>query len=201
MTWKNLSGALGALGILAAGSVSAAETYAFDPAHTDIVFFVDHLGYSDTIGRFNRANGTVTLDEETLENSAIEVTIEAASLDTNHVQRDAHLKSADFFNVQEFPEITFTSTSVEPTGERTAAVTGDLTLLGTTRPVTLEVTLNQLAPHPVPAYDGVTTAGFSARGTIRRSDFGMDFLAPSVGDEIELIFEIEALQQDVEQPS
>lgn len=201
MLRNNLAGALGALGLLAAGPSHAADTYSFDPEHTDIVFFVNHLGYSDTIGRFNDAEGTITLDEESLDNSAIEVTIDAASLDTNHEVRDGHLRSADFFNVKEFPEITFTSTRVEPTGDKTAEVTGDLTILGTTRPVTLEVTLNQIAPHPVPAYDGVITAGFSARGTIKRTDFGMDFLAPAVGDEIDLIFEVEAFKQDAEQGS
>jgi polyisoprenoid-binding protein YceI len=200
MSWKNPAGGVAVLGLLAAGPAYAADTYAFDPAHTDIVFFVNHLGYSDTIGRFNQAEGSIVLDEGSLENSAIEVTIDAASLDTNHEERDGHLRSADFFNVREFPEISFTSTRVEPTGEKSAEVTGDLTLLGTTRPVTLEVTLNQIAPHPVPAYDGVITAGFSARGTITRSEFGMDFLAPAVGDEIDLILEIEAFKQD-ERPS
>lgn len=198
---RSFAGGIAVVGALAAGPANGAETYSFDPAHTDIVFFVDHLGYSDTVGRFNQAEGSITLDRESLEGSAIEVTIDAASLDTNHEERDAHLRSADFFNVREFPEITFTSTSVEPTGEKTASVTGDLTMLGTTKPVTLEVTLNQIAPHPVPSYDGVVTAGFSARGTIRRTDFGMDYLAPAVGDEIDLIFEIEAFQQDGEQPS
>ncbi|MDX1541371.1 MAG: YceI family protein [Geminicoccaceae bacterium] len=192
--------AIGLLAVTIAAPVHAADTYAFDPAHTDIVFFVNHLGYSDTIGRFNRAEGALTLDQDDLKGSRIEVTIDAASLDTNHQQRDDHLRSADFFNVEEFPEITFSSTRVEPTGEKTATVTGDLTLLGKSRPVTLDVTLNQIAPHPVPNYEGVETAGFSARGTLKRSDFGMDFLAPAVGDEIELILEIEALKQD-EQPS
>ena len=98
-------------------------------------------------------------------------------------------------------EITFESTKVAPTGERTARVTGDLTLLGTTRPVTLDVTLNQIAPHPVPSYEGVETAGFSARGTLKRSEFGMDFLAPAVGDEVDLIFEVEALKRAGEPPS
>lgn len=186
--------------IAAAAPALAADTYEFDPAHADVVFFVNHLGYSDTIGRFRTVAGTITLDRESLAESTIEVTIDAASLDTNHAERDAHLRSPDFFNVQEFPEITFVSTAVEPTGEDQATVMGDLTMLGTTQPVTLDVTLNQIAPHPVPAYDGIETAGFSARGTLKRSDFGMDYLAPSVGDEVELIFEIEAFKRN-EQPS
>lgn len=198
---RKLTSLLGAAAaLLATGPAPAGETYAFDPAHTDIVFFVDHLGYSATIGRFNRAEGTVTLDRENLQNSQIEVTIDASSLDTNHRQRDDQLRGPDFFNVHEFPEITFSSTKVEPTDGKRAIVTGDLTLLGQRRPVRLEVTLNQIAPHPVPSYGGVETAGFSARGTLRRSDFGMDFLTPAIGDEIELILEIEALKQD-EQPS
>lgn len=180
----------------AAGSASAADVYRLDPGHTDIVFRVSHFGFSDTIGRFNEAEGTITMDDADIGSSSIELSIDAASIDTNHAERDAHLRSPDFFNVEEYPTITFESTAIEPTGDDTAEVTGDLTMHGVTRPVTFDVTLNKVAAHPVPSYDGVMTAGFSARGSLQRSDFGIDTFVPAVGDEVEIILEIEALRDD-----
>lgn len=180
----------------AAGSASAADVYRLDPGHTDIVFRVSHFGFSDTIGRFNEAEGTITMDDADIGSSSIELSIDAASIDTNHAERDAHLRSPDFFNVEEYPTITFESTAIEPTGDDTAEVTGDLTMHGVTRPVTFDVTLNKVAAHPVPSYDGVMTAGFSARGSLKRSDFGIDTFVPAVGDEVEIILEIEALRDD-----
>jgi polyisoprenoid-binding protein YceI len=176
-------------------SAQAADRYVIDGAHSDLVFMVDHLGYSMTIGRMNRVEGEILFDESRVENSAVEIAIDAASLDTNHKARDDDLRSANFFNVERYPRITFKSTAVEATGENTGRVTGDLTLLAVTRPVTLEVTFNRKAPHPIPSYDGVITAGFSARTRIRRSDFGMDAYVPAVGDEVELLIEIEAFRQ------
>lgn len=181
---------------LAAGPpAAAAERYVVDGSHSDVVFLVDHLGYSKTIGRMNKVEGTILFDEEAVENSAVEITIDAASVDTNHKARDDDLRSANFFNVAEYPKITFKSTAVEKTGEATGRITGDLTLLGVARPVTLEVTFNRKAPHPVPSYDGAMTVGFSARARIRRSDFGMDAFLPAVGDEVELLIEVEALKR------
>jgi polyisoprenoid-binding protein YceI len=194
---RNLTfaGAVGlALGAAAPAfpQAEAAEPFAIDMAHTAIVFEVDHLGFSDTIGRFNEAEGVVSIDRENPANSEVEVTIQAASLDTNHAKRDEHLRGADFFNVAEYPTISFTSTDVEVTGENTAQVTGDFTMLGVTKPVTLDVTLNALKAHPLPQYKGVMTAGFSATGTIRRSDFGMGAYVPAVGDEVAIVLEVEA---------
>lgn len=181
---------------LAAGlPAAAAERYVVDGDHSDVVFLVDHLGYSKTIGRMNEVEGMILFDEEAVENSSVEITIDAASVDTNHKARDEDLRSANFFNVAEYPKITFKSTAVEKTGEATGRITGDLTLLGVARLVTLEVTFNRKAPHPVPSYDGVMTAGFSARARIRRSDFGMDAFLPAVGDEVELLIEVEAFRQ------
>jgi polyisoprenoid-binding protein YceI len=184
-----------ALPAAVAAPASAAETYAFDKTHTDVVFEVSHFGFSNTIGRFNEVDGSIVLDEENPENSSVEVTIQADSIDTNHAARDEHLRSPDFFDVANHPTITFTSTSVERTGENTAKVTGDFTLLGVTKPVVLEVTLNALKPHPIPQMDGVMTAGFSASTTITRTDFGMDTYAPAIGVEIPITLEVEALQQ------
>ena len=190
-----LGTAAAAIFAVSAAPAAAADTYAFDKGHTDIVFRIDHLGFSDTIGRFNDADGIIVLDETNPENSRVEVTIQTASLDTNHEERDTHLRGADFFDVEAHPTITFVSTSIERTGEDTARVTGDLTMLGVTQTVVLETTLNALMPHPVPSYEGVMTAGFSSIATINRSDFGMNAFVPAVGDEVSIILEIEAFQQ------
>ncbi|WP_421707622.1 YceI family protein [Algihabitans sp.] len=192
-----LLGAAAMIAVLAAPAAPllAADTYAFDKSHTDVVFRIDHLGFSDTIGRFNDADGVIVLDETNPENSRVEVTIQAASLDTNHEERDGHLRGADFFNVEAHPTITFVSTAVERTGDETATVTGELTLLGVTQTVVLETTLNALKAHPIPSYEGVMTAGFSGTTTIKRSDFGMNAFVPAVGDEVAIILEIEAFKQ------
>ena len=124
------------------------------------------------------------------------MTIQADSVDTQHDKRDEHIRSPDFLNVKEFPEITFTSTDVEKTGEKTADITGDLTLHGTTKPVTLDVTLNKMGPHPLPDYNEILTAGISARATIQRSEFGVDQYAPAIGDEMKLMFEIEGFDRE-----
>ncbi|MEM9105740.1 MAG: YceI family protein [Pseudomonadota bacterium] len=169
-------------------SAMAADTYEIDETHTAIVFLVDHLGYSNTIGRFNDFSGSFDFDPDNVENSKIDFVIDAASVDTNHGPRDDHLRSPDFLNVDEFPEITFTSTSVEKTGDNTGKVTGDMTLLGTTKPVTLDITLNKVAPNP---RSGVMIAGFSARGQLDRSDFGMTFGQGGIGDVLDLFIEVE----------
>lgn len=194
-TMKGLLTAAAVALATATSSALAADTYDFDTAHTDVVFNISHFGYSDTWGRFNEVDGTVTLDKDDLAGSSVEVTIQAASIDTNHKKRDEHLRSADFLNVKEFPTITFKSTKVDPTGEMTAKVTGDLTIHGTTKPVILDVTVNKIAPHPLPDYNNVETAGLSARTTIKRSEFGVDAFVPAVGDEMEIIIEVEAFKQ------
>ncbi|MCB2056098.1 MAG: YceI family protein [Geminicoccaceae bacterium] len=183
-----------------AGAAHAADTYRFDPnGHHDILFSYDHLGQSRTFGRFGAYEGTFTIDAGNPQASRFEVTIEAASIDTGIEALDAHLRSADFFAVDTHPTITFVSTAVEPTGEKTARVTGDLTIKENTRPVTLEVTLNYLGRHKLadfaPQYD-VEVAGFSARGIVSRSDFDVAMAAPMVSDEVELIIEAELFRDE-----
>lgn len=183
---------------LAAGSASAAENYAFDKAHTEILFSYSHLGNSRAFGSFQEFMGDVALDKDDPSASRIDVTIAATSIASGLDAFDTHLKSADFFHAEAFPEIRFVSTSVEPTGDTTASVTGELTIKDQTRPVVLDVTLNYLGEHQlgayVPDYAGMEVAGFSAKGTLLRSDFGLDMLVPMVGDEVELIIETELLR-------
>jgi polyisoprenoid-binding protein YceI len=172
---------------------NAAEKFLLDKTHTSVLFGLSHLGFSKSFGRFNTIEGALTLDAEAPEKSSVVVTIDAASIDTNHKERDDHLRGKDFFDVAQFPTLSYKSTSVKLTGEKTATVTGDLTMHGVTRPVPLEVTLVKTGPHPRDATK--TVAGFSARGTLKRTDFGMAYGAPVLGDEIELIIEAETIKQ------
>ncbi|MGE0121173.1 MAG: YceI family protein [Dongiaceae bacterium] len=191
-----LAGAIGLAACIAslATAAPAAERFAIDPSHSNILFLVGHLGYSRMVGQFQEFTGEFTFDEQAVEGSAVAVTISAASIDTDDQARDDHLRSPDFFNAAEFPEITFVSTAIERTGDNTGRITGELTLLGVTKPVTLDVTFNQKAPHPLPQYNGVLVAGFSGRTKILRSDFGMSTFAPAIGDEIEILLEVEGQQ-------
>ena len=132
--------------------------------------------------------GEIIIDEDAPEASSVSVTIPIDMINTGVPDLDKHLKGADFFNVEEFPTATFKSDTVELTGEKTAKVTGMLTLLGVTKPVVLDVTLNQIAENMF----GKQTAGFEASATILRSDFGMTTYLPGLGDEITLEIDSEA---------
>lgn len=169
----------------------AAETFRLDKEHANVVFLVDHVGLSKMIGRFTDVDGQFTFDESNLEANKVTVTIKTESVDTNHKARDDHLRSVDFFNAKEFPTMTFVSTRVEKTGEKTGKLHGNLTLLGVTKPVVLDVTFNKRGEHPVARYNKVIAAGFSARGTVKRSDFGMKFALGGVGDEVQILIEVE----------
>ncbi len=181
--------------LAAAANAQAADTFKIDPDHTNVAFGVGHLGYSTMYGQFQAVGGTIEFDEANAPASSLEVSIETASVDTDHQARDDHLRSPDFFNSEEFPEMTFKSTSIERTGDNTGKITGDLTLLGVTKPVTLDVTFNKMAVHPIPSYNGVVVAGFSAMGKINRSEFGMDKFIPGIGDEVQIWIEAEAHKQ------
>ncbi len=178
-----------------AGTALSADTFKIDPAHTNTVFLVKHFGYSNVVGRFNDLSGSFVFDQENVANSTVELVIKASSVDTNHQKRDDHLRSPDFLNVEEFPEITFKSTKVEKTGENTGKIIGDLTILGQTKPATLDVTFNTMKPHPIPFYKGVIVAGFSARAKVNRIDYGMTYGQGGIGDVLDLIIEVEAHQQ------
>lgn len=155
---------------------SAAENYALDSAHTSVSFKVQHIGISWTHGRFNEVSGAFTLDEA---KSSFTVTIKAESVDTGNGMRDTHLRGPDFFNVKQFPTITFKSTEVRPIKDG-YDVTGELTLHGVTKPASITLKGGKKAEFP----KGVQRIGFSTDFSLKRSDFGMDKLAPAVGDEV-----------------
>jgi polyisoprenoid-binding protein YceI len=175
-------------------ATAAPENFPLDPTHTYANFTVEHWGLSMMHGRFDKNSGKFTLDRAAKTGST-EVTIEAASLTTgdsvkgNRPQsRDDHLRSADFFNVKEFPTMTFKSTKVNWTGELPSSVEGNFTMLGVTKPLTLTFERFKCGQNPFTKKD---RCGGNAVGKLKRSDFGMKYAIPAVGDEITLNIEFE----------
>ena len=166
--------------------------YTLDSSHGYITFTYSHLGFSNPRVGFNRFDTELELDNSNPENSTVEVTIDASSIDSRVAEFNDHLNGSNFFNTAEYPTITFKSTQVEATGENTFDVTGDLTILGTTKPVTLAATINKAANHPM---RNVPTIGLSASATLMRSEWGLGAYVPAVSDEVELSIEVELLAQ------
>lgn len=184
--------AIAAACVLLPGATVAQQSYGIDPNHTYPNFTVDHLGFSLLHGRFNETRGSVVMDREG-EGSSVSVTIQADSIDTGYDERDEHLRSKDFFDVENHPEITYESREVIFHDENSATVLGDLTLLGETRPVSLAVSAINCGENPM---SGDATCGFNAYATIQRSDFGMDYAVPAVGDQINIRIQAEAIRQE-----
>ena len=180
------------------GSTALAEParYELDPAHTAVFFTVDHIGYAKTLGIFGTVSGEFTYDMESQDLSDVQVSIDAASVNTFDSARDGHVRNKDFLDVSNHPEITFVATGGTPTGDTTGTVTGDLTILGQTRPVTLDVTLNKAAEYPFGHKR--MTLGLSIETSIERSDFGMTYAVGNglVGDTVNIQIETEAMKMD-----
>ena len=183
------------LGIKLSQPQAAPAEYIIDSDHFSVGFLVEHIGYAKILGMFRKAEGQFIFDEDSLLLSELNVLIHTDSLFTNHKKRDDHLRSADFLNVREFPEMTFSSTSSKRTGERTGIVNGLLTLTGKTLPMNLDITWNKSGIYPFGHKK--YTIGISARGSFRRSSYDMNYAVANgwVGDEIQLIIELEAVQQ------
>ncbi|AXK39351.1 YceI family protein [Crenobacter cavernae] len=171
-------------------ALAAPATYAIDPTHTYAGYELNHLGLSVQNGMFTKVNGTVSLDEAA-KKGAVDVTIDAASLNTYFAKRDEHLKGADFFNVAKYPTLTFKSTELKYDGDKLAEVKGKLTLLGVTKPVTLTVTRFAKKEHPMLKKEAY---GVNATTSIKRSDFGMAYGLPGIADEVKLNIALEAIK-------
>jgi polyisoprenoid-binding protein YceI len=167
--------------------------YAVDPAHGYILFSYSHLGFSNPSVGFNRFETTLDLDSERPTDSRIDVTIDAASIDSRVEEFNEHLVGDDFFDANQYPDITFESTGIEATGDDTFAVTGNLTIKGRTKPVTLEARINKAAMHPL---KNAPTVGITATGTLKRSDWGLDQYVPAVSDEVTLRIEAELIKTE-----
>lgn len=174
---------------------AAPQTYEIESPHTQILFSVNHLGFSHSWGKFTEHDGKIMFDQENPANSSVEISIETDSIELNDDKWNDHMENADFFDVEQYPEMTFKSTKVEVTGEDTAKITGDLTIKGITKPVVLDTKLNKAGSHPMA---GKPWAGFSATTSIKRSDFGMTYGLPAVGDEVKIVLEVEAFAAQAE---
>ncbi len=174
-----------------------ATTWDFDLSHSSVNFHVRHLMVSKVHGSFHTWGGSLVLDDEDITRSRVEVSIDAASIDTREEKRDAHLRSADFFDAENFAKLEFKSTSVKRISDEELEVAGDLTIRGQTKPITLKVESNGQVKDPW----GGTRAGFSAKASISRKEFGLHWNAlletggVVVGDKIEISLEIEAIRK------
>ncbi len=157
--------------------------YRLDPEHASLLFKIDHFGFSELVGRFDRFEGSLDFDPKQPEAARLTVLVDTASIDLNLPKFEQDLRGSDWFDVAKFPQARFESRTIAITGEKTGRVTGDLTLHGTTAPVTLEVTFNGGADSLL---TGRYTLGFAASGTLTRSTFGLGAYAPAVGDEVTL---------------
>ncbi|TSA10363.1 MAG: polyisoprenoid-binding protein [Betaproteobacteria bacterium] len=180
-------------------ATAAPETYILDPYHTYPNFTVDHLGFSTLHGRFDRTSGKFIIDR-TARTASVEMTVETASINaadnekgSRQRSRDDHLRSPDFFNVAEYPRMTFKSTNVKFSGDHPATIEGNLTLLGVTRPMVLQVERWKCGPHP---FNKKEMCGGNASGMLKRSDFGMKFGLPlAVSDDVRLMIGFEAYRE------
>ncbi|MEI4232781.1 YceI family protein [Roseovarius sp. D22-M7] len=174
---------------------AAPATWRIDPEHTVVAFTVMHIGYAKVLGRFSEIEGQFDYDPQTRELGQVRVEIGAKSVDTDHAERDNHVRGGDFLDAGDHPMITFTADGGTATSETTGTVTGDLTIRGVTQPVTLDVTLNKRAEYPFG--HGKETLGISATAEIMRSDFDMTYALPTmVGDSVGIILEFEAIRAD-----
>ncbi len=169
-------------------SSAQAAKYQLEPVHTQILFFCDHLGFSKSQGEFLKFGGAFYFDPDNTSASRVDVVIDTSSIDMDNEKWNKHMKNDDFFNVEKYPRMTFTSTKIESLGQEKMLVHGNLTILDHTEPVTLKVKYNKSGNHP---FSGKFTAGFSATTTVKRSLFGMTYGLPALGDDIEIRLEVE----------
>jgi polyisoprenoid-binding protein YceI len=174
--------------------VQAADKYDIDSSHSGVVFGWNHFGFSNPTARFDKIEGSVLLDKTDLTKSAISVTLPLESLDTGVSKLDQELKGPEFFDAAKYPAITFKSTKVEKTGENGLKVTGELTVHGVTKVVTLDAKVNKIGIFEIPGVIKVPAAGFDATTIIKRSDFGVTKYLPVVSDEIPVRITLDAKQ-------
>lgn len=173
------------------GVAAGAETWRFDPVHTQVVFFADHLGFSHGIGRIKVRDGWLRFDADEWSAAQVDVTLDIGSLDMGDAKWTQAVQSARFLDVARWPTARFVSTSVEKTDAGNGLVHGQLTLHGVSKPVTLAITFNRIGRDP---YAFKTKAGFSARTILNRFDFGIERYREVVGSAVELRIEVEAIR-------
>jgi polyisoprenoid-binding protein YceI len=176
--------------LTAAPAFAEAEKYTLDPSHSQIVFTYNHLGFSTTYNMFSGINGEIAFDQADPAASTVAVSFPVRSLFTGWDARFEHFMSADLFNAaDDSAVVSFASTGIEVTGEKTANITGDLTINGVTKPVTIAATMTQSGTHPMANKPWM---GFSGTTSVLRSDYNLGLFAPNVGDEVQIMISIEA---------
>ena len=188
MNFKSLALGL-AVASIATISVAKPVDYTIDPTHTATVFTWNHFGFSTPSANFSDIQGTISVDNAKPVNSAVNVTIPLSSLNTNVKALDDHLKNADFFDAEKYPNITFKSTKVQALGQNKYKITGDLTVKNVTKPVVLDAVLNKQGVHPMTKAESI---GFNATTSFDRSAFGVGAYVPNVGDKITVNITTEA---------
>jgi len=179
--------------LLSAALISSsafAADYKIDPAHTAVLFKINHLGFSETIARFNTLEGEYRYDANQPASSEISVTIDADSLDSNHEARDKHIKSPDFLDTKQYPEITFTSTEYKGSATK-GVLSGELTLHGVTKKVNLDIVKIGEGKDPWGNY----RSGFNGTVTIKRSEFGIEQMLGGIGNEVKIELFVEGIRQ------
>jgi polyisoprenoid-binding protein YceI len=191
--------ALALTALLGTGAALAQpQRYEIDPDHLSLGFLVDHIGYAKVLGMFRSARGSYRFDEATGTLSDVRIEVDTASVFSNQRKRDDHLKGPDFLNSGEFPRMVFTASSARRTADRQYEITGQLELLGKSQPLTLQATWNKSAESPLGGIGRKPyVMGVSARGSFKRSAYGMNYAVANgwVGDTVDLIIEFEAVRQ------
>ncbi len=178
--------------VLITSTALAASTFTLDTVHSTVIFRIKHVGVSYSYGRFNDVTGTVAFDESNPAATSFDLSIKAASIDTGNKMRDQHLRGPDFFDAAKYPTIKFKSTKVEPLDADTLKVTGDLTLHGVTKPLTLTINRFKCIEHPRLKRE---VCGADASAQFKRSDFGINFGLPAFSPEVKLAIQVEAVKQ------
>lgn len=184
---------LPALALTSLAATAAPVRYALDPVHTRVLFAVEHAGFSRALGTVSGSTGSLVFDPDDWASARLDVSVPLQRTDLGDAKWNQATLARNLLDAARFPDAHFVSTHVEASGENRARVTGNLTLRGVTRPVTLEVTLNALKRHPLPPFR--RTAGFSATATLSRAEFGIDAWKSMIGDTVELRIEAEAVRE------
>ncbi|CAN7552982.1 YceI family protein [Pseudorhodoferax sp. LjRoot39] len=183
-------------GLLCAALPAFAQSarYEIDPDHLTLAFLVEHIGYAKVLGQFRKASGSYSFDEASGQLGAVRIEVETDSATTQHSGRDRHVRGSDFLNASSFPRMVFTAAGGKRIAERQYEIAGELELLGRRQPLTLTATWNKSAPSPITK---LHTMGVSARGSVKRSAYGMDYGVANgwVGDEVQLLIEFEAIRK------
>jgi polyisoprenoid-binding protein YceI len=183
--------AAAAIATLSGAALAAPETFVIDGTHSFPRFSYNHFGYSTQISRFNKTTGKIVLDKEA-KTGSVDVVIDMKSVDSGYPVFNGHLQGEDFLDTEKYPTATFKSTKVRFDGDKPAAVDGNLTIKGVTKPVTLTLTSFQLMPHPMMKKDAI---GANATTKIRRTEFNAGKYAPNVGDEVTIDIAVEAIKE------